>query len=288
MSETAGDTANEMHDGTSGGANGSAGARGASGACAGAGRAPRVAVVTGGGAGIGREAARALADDGWLVLVSGRTAATLEGTCDRPGIRTHVADVTDEEQVEGLFDVASAWAAQEGGRLGLAVVNAGSSGATGEFGDIAADDFRAAVEVNLVGAFLTARAAFRRMRDQEPSGGRILVNGSIAAQVPRPNSAPYAASKAGLNGLTDVISLDGRAHGITCGQVDFGNAATALLGGFGATTGALQADGSRRVEPSFPATEAGRAIAYMASLPDGAVVDRMTVTAAGMPFVGRG
>lgn len=249
---------------------------------------PRVAVVTGGGAGIGREAARALADDGWLVLVAGRTAATLEETCDRPGVRAHVADVTDAAAVAGLFDAAIAWAAEEGGLLGLAFVNAGVPGPTAEFGDIDTAGFRETVEVNLTGAFLTAREAFRRMRDQDPAGGRILVNGSIAAQRPRPHSAPYAASKAALAGLTQVISLDGRAHGITAGQVDIGNAATGLLDGFAATTGALQPDGSRKVEPSFPAAEAGRAVAYLASLPDSATVDRMTITAAGMPFTGRG
>ncbi len=245
-----------------------------------------VAVVTGGGAGIGAEVARALAADGWAVRICGRTTEPLAAVAaeDPDRISWARCDVTDEAQVDEFFaDVVA-----DLGRVDVAVVNAGAPGPTAPLGDIDADGFRDTVAVNLTGAFLTARAAFRTMADQDPAGGRILFNASVAAQVPRPHSAPYAASKAGVAGLAAVTSLDGRAHGITVTRIDVGNAATELLAGFGASAGALQADGSRRVEPTFPAAEVARAFVYAASLPAGAVVDQLTVTAAGMPYVGRG
>lgn len=247
---------------------------------------PRVAIVTGGGAGIGADVARALAADGWTVRICGRNTDTLAAVCaDAPGRISHArCDVTDEGEVGALVDGVIA----DHGRLDLMVVNAGVPGSTAPLGDVDATGFRGVVETNLTGAFLTARAAFRAMAAQEPSGGRIIFNGSVAAQVPRPHSAPYAASKAGVAGLAAVTALDGRAHGITVTRIDIGNAATGLLDGFGAASGALQADGSRRIEPTFDSAEAARAFAYAASLPDGAVVDHLTVTAAGMPFLGRG
>lgn len=246
----------------------------------------RVALVTGGGTGIGAEVATALAADGWTVRICGRTPEPLEATCAADPARLSWArcDVTDEADVDELV----AGIIDDFGRLDLAVVNAGVPGPTAPLDEIDAAGFRGTVEINLTGAFLTARAAFRTMAAQEPSGGRILFNGSIAAQTPRPHSAPYAASKAGLAGLAAVTSLDGRPHGITATRIDIGNAATGLLAGFGASTGALQADGSRLVEPTFPAAEAARAFVYAASLPPSAVVDQLTVTAAGMPFAGRG
>ena len=246
----------------------------------------RYALVTGGGAGIGAEVARALVADGWTVRICGRTPAPLEAVCAEfpDALSWARCDVTDEGDVDALF----AGIAADFGRLDLAVVNAGVPGPTAPLGEIDPQGFRDTVETNLTGAFLTARAAFRTMAAQEPSGGRILFNGSIAAQTPRPHSAPYAASKAGLAGLATVTSLDGRPHGITATRIDVGNAATGLLAGFGASTGALQADGSRVAEPTFPAAEAARAFVYAASLPPTAVVDQLTVTAAGMPFAGRG
>lgn len=247
---------------------------------------PRIALVTGGGAGIGAEVATALAADGWTVRICGRTPEPLEATCTADPTRLSWArcDVTDEADVDALV----AGIIADHGRLDLAVVNAGVPGPTAPLGDVDPAGFRETVEVNLTGAFLTARAAFRVMAAQDPSGGRILFNGSIAAQTPRPHSAPYAASKAGLAGLAAVTSLDGRPHGITATRIDIGNAATGLLAGFGASTGALQADGTRLVEPTFPAAEAARAFVYAASLPPSAVVDQLTVTAAGMPLAGRG
>lgn len=258
----------------------------ANGTGGGHGGARRVAVVTGGGAGIGAEVARALAADGWLVRICGRREGPLSDVCagDPDRLSWAVCDVTDEAAVDRFFGDAAA----DFGRIDAVVVNAGAPGPTGELGDIGAAGFRETVEVNLTGAFLTARAAFRVMRDQEPAGGRIIFNASIAARVPRPHSAPYAASKAGVAGLATVTALDGRAHGISVTRIDVGNAATGLLDGFGATASALQADGSRVVEPTFPAAEAARAFAYAASLPTGAQVDELTVTATGMPFLGRG
>lgn len=246
----------------------------------------RYALVTGGGAGIGAEVAAAFAADGWTVRICGRTAEPLEAVCaaDPEHLSWARCDVTDEGDVDALF----AGIAEDFGRIDLVVVNAGVPGPTAPLGEIDPQGFRDTVETNLTGAFLTARAAFRAMSAQEPSGGRILFNGSIAAQTPRPHSAPYAASKAGLAGLAAVTSLDGRPHGITATRIDIGNAATGLLAGFGASTGALQADGSRVAEPTFPAAEAARAFVYAASLPPTAVVDQLTVTAAGMPFAGRG
>lgn len=247
---------------------------------------PRIALVTGGGAGIGAEVATALAADGWTVRICGRTPEPLETTCAADPARLSWArcDVTDEADVDALV----AGIIADHGRLDLAVVNAGVPGPTAPLGDVDPAGFRETIDINLTGAFLTARAAFRVMAAQDPSGGRILFNGSIAAQTPRPHSAPYAASKAGLAGLAAVTSLDGRPHGITATRIDIGNAATGLLAGFGASTGALQADGTRLVEPTFPAAEAARAFVYAASLPPSAVVDQLTVTAAGMPFAGRG
>lgn len=247
---------------------------------------PRIALVTGGGAGIGAEVAAALAADGWTVRICGRTPEPLEATCAADPARLSWArcDVTDADDVDALV----AGIIADHGRLDLAVVNAGVPGPTAPLGDVDPAGFRETIDINLTGAFLTARAAFRAMAAQDPSGGRILFNGSIAAQTPRPHSAPYAASKAGLAGLAAVTSLDGRPHGITATRIDIGNAATGLLAGFGTSTGALQADGSRLVEPTFPAAEAARAFVYAASLPPSAVVDQLTVTAAGMPFAGRG
>ncbi|MBV7295169.1 SDR family oxidoreductase [Corynebacterium sp. TAE3-ERU12] len=243
------------------------------------------AVVTGGGGGIGRAVAFALIQDGWTVTVCGRSADNLAATVSDPRsagrIDQRVCDISDESSVAALFD----YVADTHHRVDLLVANAGTPGPAAEFGQVPADEFRATVDTNLVGTFLTCQEAFRRMRG---AGGRIIINASIAAQVPRPHTAAYAATKSALRGLSKVISLDGRAYGITCGRIDIGNAATELLDGFGAQSGALQPDGSHKVEPTFSVADAARAVALMASMPPEAVVDELTVTAAGMPFVGRG
>ncbi len=243
-----------------------------------------VAIVTGGGRGIGRAAALGLADDGWTVVVAGRTAADLDAAAAElplPGLAVPT-DVADEAQVEALFDRTVA----EFGRVDLLFNNAGIFTPAAPPDEIAVEDWDRVVAVNLRGAFLCARAAFARMRTQDPSGGRIINNGSVSASTPRLHSAPYTATKHAITGLTKSFALDGRDLGITCGQIDIGNVASDI--GDRIATGALQADGSVRPEPVMDADAVTRAIVYMASLPPEANVLTMTVMANGMPFVGRG
>lgn len=247
--------------------------------------APRVAVVTGGGSGIGRAVSLRLADAGFTVLACGRSEDPLRDlAAENPGIATRRCDVTDEDDVAALFADAGA----RFGRVDVLVNNAGTFGPTVSIDEMDVSAWQATVDVNLTGAMLCAREAFRMMRRQHPAGGRIINNGSISAQVPRPHSAAYAASKAGMTGLTKALALDGRPHGISCGQIDVGNAATGILDSFGASTGALQPDGTRRPEPSFDVRHVADAIVWMAGLPASATVDHLTLTATGMPFIGRG
>jgi len=243
----------------------------------------RVVVVTGAGSGIGREAAHALHAAGFRLVLAGRTEASLRETaegCD--GAVVVPADVTDPAAVEALF----ARALEAFGRVDVLFNNAGTFGPSARVDEIGDEDWDAVVAVNLSGCFRCARAAFRVMRDQDPPGGRIINNGSISAQVPRPWSAPYAATKHALTGLTKAIALDGRPLGIACGQLDVGNAATAMTGAF--ETGTRQADGSIAAEPTMDVRHAAQAVVHMASLPPSANVLSMTVMATGMPFVGRG
>ena len=245
----------------------------------------RVAVVTGAGSGIGRATARALLDEGWRVALAGRRREPLEeSAAGYDGALALPTDVADAEQVEALFDAA----VQDWGRVDLLVNNAGTFGPTVRPDELDPEQWREVLEVNLTGAMLCARAAFARMRSQEPRGGRIINNGSISAHSPRPFSAAYTATKHAMTGLTKSLSLDGREAGISVGQIDIGNTATEITEGLGASSGARQADGSLRVEPTFPVAEAARAIVFMASLPMGCTVDSMVLTATGMPFLGRG
>nr|WP_120491407.1 SDR family oxidoreductase [Corynebacterium lactis] len=232
----------------------------------------RTVVVTGGGAGIGREIALAFAGAGWHVHICGRTLAPLADVARRDHITYSQCDITDEAQVAAMF----ADAVSVSGRIEAVVLNAGLPGTPAEFGDTDIEDFRRVIDTNVVGSFLCAREAFRIMKG---TGGRILVNCSIAAQVPRAHTAAYAASKSALAGLTRVLALDGREHGILATRIDIGNAKTDLLGAFTGEDGA---------EPMFDAAEAARAFVYAAELPATAVVDHLTITAAGMPFLGRG
>ena len=242
-----------------------------------------VAVVTGAGSGIGEVVARALLDAGWRVALAGRRADRLEAVADgRPDSLAVATDVTDESSVTALFDaVRDRW-----GRVDLLVNNAGTFGPGGTVDEIAVAHWNAAVTTNLTGSFLCARAAFAAMRAQEPRGGRIVNNVSISAHVPRPGSAAYTATKHAITGLTRSLSLDGRAFDIACGQIDIGNAATDMTAGI--ATGAKQADGSVRAEPTFDARHVADAVLYMASLPLDANVQFMTITATTMPFIGRG
>jgi len=245
----------------------------------------RIALVTGGGTGIGASIAVALAEDGWSVVVCGRRLAPLEALAtSHPGlpIRPVEADVTDEAQVARLFaDVL-----ETSGRLDLLVNNAGRGGSAVPIDEIDLAEWRAVVDLNVTGTFLCTREAFRIMRDQDPRGGRILNNGSISAHVPRPMSLAYTATKHAVTGLTKATALDGRPYDIACGQIDIGNAATDMTSAMSA--GVLQPDGSLRPEPTFPVDQVGRAVAFVAGLPLGTTVPELMIAATGMPFVGRG
>jgi NAD(P)-dependent dehydrogenase (short-subunit alcohol dehydrogenase family) len=251
--------------------------------------APGVAVVTGAGSGIGRAVGRRLLADGWSVALAGRRRAPLEETAGAAAAALVVpCDVTVPADVERLF----ADAVEAFGRVDVLFNNAGTFGPSGDVGEVDPAAWESTVAVNLTGSFLCAAAAFRAMKAQEPRGGRIINNGSISAHSPRPRSVAYTATKHAITGLTKSIELDGRPWGITCGQIDIGNTRTELVEQLNYTVGvgegALQADGSRRVEPTFAVEEAAAAVAFMASLPAEASVGSLLITAAGMPFVGRG
>ena len=242
----------------------------------------RTAVVTGAGSGIGAACVAALAADGWSVVLAGRRREALEAVAGPVAGLVVPTDVTDEGSVRALFDAV----VTEHGRLDLLVNNAGSSAPARELDEITLAEWQEVVAVNLTGVFLCSREAFRVMRRQSPQGGRIINNGSISAQVPRPLSAAYTATKSAVTGLTKSLSLDGRPYDIACGQLDVGNAATGMTDRMAA--GVLQADGSVRPEPRMAAEDVGRAVAYMASLPLDANVASLTVHATKMPYVGRG
>ena len=244
---------------------------------------PRVAVVTGGGSGIGAASALALAGDGWTVVLAGRRRDALESVAAGDDRLDPVpADVTDEAAVRVLFGTVL----DRHGRVDLLFNNAGTAAPAVDLDAHDLATWNAVVAVNLTGAFLCTREAFRVMRRQSPQGGRIINNGSISAHVPRPRSAAYTATKHALTGLTKSTALDGRPYDIACGQIDIGNAATELAGGF--VNGTAQADGSVRPEPLMDVGNVARAVAYMASLPLDANVATMTVMATKMPYIGRG
>jgi len=242
------------------------------------------AVVTGAGSGIGRVVARALLDAGYRVAVAGRRAQPLADAVDEHADAALVvpADVRDPTAVARLFDEVR----NRFGRIDLLFNNAGVFGRPAPLDDVSADEFRDVVDINLTGAFLCAREAFRTMKDQRPRGGRIINNGSISAQVPRPHAVAYTATKHAITGLTKSISLEGRAYDIACGQIDIGNAATEMTDAMAA--GVLQSDGSISAEPRFAAEHVADAVLYMARLPLEANVQFLTVMATKMPFIGRG
>jgi NAD(P)-dependent dehydrogenase (short-subunit alcohol dehydrogenase family) len=244
----------------------------------------RVAVITGGGSGIGRAVAGALAGDGFAVVLAGRRAAAVEeaATAIGPDAIAVPCDVTDPAAVRALFDLVR----ERFGRLDLLVNNAGIGAPAVPLEELDVAVWRRVVDTNLTGAFLCTQEAFRIMRDQDPRGGRIINNGSISATSPRPLSAPYTATKHAIAGLTKSTSLDGRRYDIACGQIDIGNAGTEMTARM--AEGVLQADGSTAVEPTFDVAHVGRAVAYMASLPLDANVQSLTVMATKMPFIGRG
>ena|SRR5215207_3793478 len=245
----------------------------------------RIAVVTGAGTGIGSGVATALAADGWLVVLAGRRPAPLrELAAAHPDLLLDPVptDVSDEDSVRNLFDVTMT----RHGRVDLLFNNAGMGGPPRELDEIRLNEWQAVVNVNLTGAFLCTREAFRIMRRQQPQGGRIINNGSIAAHTPRPRSIAYAATKHAITGLTKSTALDGRHYGIACGQIDPGNTGTAMTAGL--SEGVLQADGSVQAEPWMNVEDVARAVVYMASLPLDSNVAAITVMPTKMPFVGRG
>jgi NAD(P)-dependent dehydrogenase (short-subunit alcohol dehydrogenase family) len=240
-------------------------------------------IITGAGRGVGKATAAAFLDAGWRVGLIGRNAAALEDVADgRPEALVLPCDVTESAGVEAAFDHAmGAW-----GRLDALFNNAGVSlkGALIDETDVEA--WRQLIDINVTGSFICARAAFARMRGQDPQGGRIINNGSVSAYVPRWGSAAYTASKHAVTGLTKTISLDGRPYNIACGQIDIGNALTDMAQSM--TTGMPQADGSTKVEPVMDVKHVANSVLHMASLPLEANVQFMTVMATNMPYIGRG
>ena len=246
-----------------------------------------VAVVTGAGSGIGRAVTLALLDFGYSVALAGRRAEALDETiADSEAVPDATlavpTDVADPAAVDALFDATL----ERFGRVDLLFNNAGSFGRPAPFQDYARDEWRSVVDANLTGAFLCAQRAYRAMKEQDPRGGRIINNGSISAHTPRPNAVAYTATKHAITGLTKQIALEGRAHGIACGQIDVGNAATEMTAGI--ARGALQSDGTTAPEATMDAANVARAVLYMASLPLDANVQFLTVMATAMPFIGRG
>ncbi len=249
----------------------------------------RTAIVTGAGSGIGRASALALLAEGYNVVLAGRRPEALQQTIERARLLGHESrtlavptNIGDETAVRTLFQAAK----DRFGRLDLLFNNAGTSAPPVPLEDLPLEDWRRVVDANLTGAFLCTREAFRLMKAQVPRGGRIINNGSISAHAPRPNSAPYTATKHAITGLTKSSALDGRKHGIACGQIDIGNAATPMTERM--KNGVLQPDGSIAPEPTIDVEHVARAVVYMASLPLDANVLFLTVMATQMPYVGRG
>src|SRR5438552_3950187 len=241
----------------------------------------KVAMVTGAGSGIGRAAARALQSAGYSVVLAGRRAAALEETSGGKMLAVPT-DVGAPESVRALF----ARTKEVFGRLDVLFNNAGRNAPGIPIEELTYEHWSAVVAANLTGAFLCSQEAIKIMKTQEPRGGRIINNGSISAHTPRPNSAPYTATKHAITGLTKSISLDGRKYDIACGQIDIGNAATEMTERM--TAGVAQADGSTKVEPRMDVRHVAEAVLFMANLPLDANVQFLTVMATKMPFVGRG
>jgi NAD(P)-dependent dehydrogenase (short-subunit alcohol dehydrogenase family) len=244
----------------------------------------RVAIVTGAGSGIGRATALALLKEGYAVALAGRREAELQRTREAASGQSLVVptDVTDSASVKELF----ANTVQTFGRVDLLFNNAGTGAPSVPMDELTDEQWLRVVNVNLTGAFLCTREAFKVMKAQSPRGGRIINNGSISAHTPRPNSAPYSATKHAITGLTKSTSLDGRAFDIACGQIDIGNADTEMAAKM--KTGILQANGTMAIEPTMDVECVAKAVVYMASLPPNANVLFLSVMATAMPFVGRG
>ena len=246
----------------------------------------RVAIVTGAGTGIGKAAALALLREGYRVVLAGRRRELLEKTASESGAGERAlvvpTDVADPAAVRALF----AKTKEAFGRLDVLFNNAGMGAPAVPLEDLTYEKWKQVVDVNLTGLFLCTQEAFRIMKGQEPRGGRIINNGSISAHAPRPNSAPYTATKHAVTGLTKSTALDGRKYDVACSQIDIGNAMTELAARM--AKGVLQADGTVAVEPLMDVEHVGRVVAYLAGLPLDVNVLFMTIMATKMPFVGRG
>ena len=246
----------------------------------------KVALVTGAGSGIGRAVALALHGAGYAVVLAGRRQEQLDRTialaASSAPLLAVPTDVGQPDSVRALFSTIR----EKFGRLDVLFNNAGATAPAIPMEELTYEQWNAVVSVNLTGAFLCAQQAIRLMKTQQPRGGRIINNGSIAAYAPRPNSAPYTATKHAVTGLTKSISLDGRKYDIACGQIDIGNAATEMTERM--TAGVRQADGTKMVEPRMDVRHVAEAVVYMANLPLDANVQFMTVMATKMPFIGRG
>ena len=247
----------------------------------------RFALITGGGLGVGKASALALARAGWNVALAGRRLDPLAAAAreiESMGRRSfaHSCDVGDPDAVAALFAAIE----KEFGRLDLLFNNAGVNAPGVPMEDLTYAQWKMVVDANLTGASLCAQGAIRLMKRQTPRGGRIINNGSISAHAPRPNSAPYTATKHAITGLTKSIALDCRQFDIACGQIDIGNALTEMA--FRMTTGVPQADGRIAIEPTIDPKEVGEAVLHMASLPLSTNILSMTIMATKMPFVGRG
>jgi NAD(P)-dependent dehydrogenase (short-subunit alcohol dehydrogenase family) len=247
----------------------------------------RVAMITGASSGIGRATALVFLKAGWSVVLTARRIEALEAAVAEAGVSpqkalVHAADVTDPAAVETLFDRT----VERFGRLDVLFNNAGISAPGVDMDELSVEAWKAVVDTNLTGPFLCTRQAFRVMKAQSPQGGRIINNGSISAQVPRPNSAPYTATKHAITGLTKSTALDGRPYDIACGQIDIGNAATDMT--VRMSSGVRQADGRLAAEPVMNVRHVAEAVLHMAGLPLDANILTMTVMATKMPLVGRG
>ena len=249
----------------------------------------KVALVTGAGTGIGKASAFALLDAGFHVVFSGRRVEVLEAAIAEASQKGFAdqsvaidCDVTHADSVDHLFEVIES----KLGRLDVLFNNAGAAAPDVPFEDLSFEQWQSVINANLNGPFLCSKAAFRLMKKQEPSGGRIINNGSLAATTPRPKAAPYTASKHAITGLTKALALDGRPHNIACCQIDIGNAATEMAAVHHA--GALQANGETLVEPLMNVDHVASSVVHMASMPLESNVLFMTVMATKMPFVGRG